>query len=49
MFTTGTVEYWHVDDLDRATPEVALPRLDQMVCRLVERLRVFETHPGMLA
>lgn len=32
------VEYWHVDDLDCATPEEALPVLEGCVRRLVERL-----------
>jgi low molecular weight protein-tyrosine phosphatase len=33
------VEYWHVDDLDCAQPEEALPFLDEKVRGLVDRLR----------
>lgn len=33
------VEYWHVDDLDCATPEDALPVLEDHVRALVERLK----------
>jgi protein-tyrosine phosphatase len=36
------VEYWHVDDLDYAGPEEALPILDGEVRALVERLLVAE-------
>ncbi len=32
------VEFWHVHDLDRATPEVALPMLERHVRELVARL-----------
>lgn len=32
------VEYWHVHDIDRATPDEALPELEALVERLVERL-----------
>ena len=32
------VEYWHVDDLDCAGPECALPELEQLVAALVTRL-----------
>ena len=32
------VEYWHVDDLDCAQPEEALPVLEDHVRALVERL-----------
>jgi protein-tyrosine phosphatase len=32
------VEYWHVDDLDCATPEEALPGLEQQVEELGRRL-----------
>jgi protein-tyrosine phosphatase len=35
---TNLVEYWHVDDLDCAEPEEALPALDGNVRALVERL-----------
>ena len=34
------VEYWTVDDLDCATPEEALPQLEQEVQALIHRLRV---------
>jgi len=34
----NSVEYWHVDDLDCAEPEEALPILDEQVRALVERL-----------
>ena len=33
------VEYWHVDDLDCAQPEEALPVLEDHVRALVERLK----------
>ena len=36
------VEYWHVDDVDYATPEEALPALDGHVRALVERLKAAE-------
>jgi protein-tyrosine phosphatase len=32
------IEYWHVDDLDYATPEEALPVLERQVQALVARL-----------
>jgi protein-tyrosine phosphatase len=35
---TNLVEYWHVDDLDCAEPEEALPALDSHVRALVEKL-----------
>jgi protein-tyrosine phosphatase len=35
---TNLVEYWHVDDLDCATPEEALLVLDGLVRALVEKL-----------
>jgi protein-tyrosine phosphatase len=34
-----SVEYWHIDDLDCAGPEEALPILDRQVRALVKRLR----------
>jgi protein-tyrosine phosphatase len=36
---TNLVEYWHVDDVDCAGPEVALPALDGHVRALIERLK----------
>ncbi len=36
---TDRAEYWHVDDLDCAQPEEALPVLEANVWALVERLR----------
>ena len=33
------VEYWHVHDLDRATPEEALGEIERNVAALVEQLR----------
>lgn len=36
---SGRVEYWHVDDLDCAVPEVALPQLEEEVRALIARLR----------
>jgi protein-tyrosine phosphatase len=36
-WSEGT-EYWHVDDLDCATPEEALPRLEAEVRALITRL-----------
>jgi protein-tyrosine phosphatase len=38
------VEYWHVDDLDCATPEDALPLLEIQVRALVERLAKASHH-----
>jgi len=35
---TDQVEYWHIDDIDCAQPEEALPVLEDHVRRLVERL-----------
>jgi protein-tyrosine phosphatase len=32
------VEFWHVHDVDFATPDVALPEIEEQVDRLVERL-----------
>ena len=37
-FWTDRVEYWHVDDLDCAEPEQALPILEKNVRALVGRL-----------
>ena len=37
---TDLAEYWHVDDVDCAGPEEALPALDGHVRALVERLKV---------
>jgi protein-tyrosine phosphatase len=34
------VEYWHVDDLDFATPEQTLPAIEAMVDKLASRLLV---------
>jgi protein-tyrosine phosphatase len=36
------VEYWHVDDLDCAGPEVALPHLEREVRALLTRLSAAE-------
>jgi protein-tyrosine phosphatase len=33
------IEYWHVDDLDCAPPEEALPELEEKIRELVGRLR----------
>jgi protein-tyrosine phosphatase len=32
------IEYWHVDDVDCATPDDVLPKLQQQVETLVDRL-----------
>jgi protein-tyrosine phosphatase len=32
------VEFWHVHDLDCATPDTSLPHLEREVTRLIERL-----------
>jgi protein-tyrosine phosphatase len=32
------VEFWHVDDLDCAGPEEAIPCLERLVSELIERL-----------
>jgi low molecular weight protein-tyrosine phosphatase len=32
------VEYWHVHDLDCATPDAAMPQLESEVLRLLDRL-----------
>jgi protein-tyrosine phosphatase len=37
------IEYWHVHDLDAATPEEALPQIRQEVLRLVDRLKSMAT------
>lgn len=34
-----SVEFWHIDDLDVAGAEVAMPSLEAAVLRLIERLR----------
>lgn len=39
------VEYWHIDDLDCALPNVALPHIEREVDRLIERL----VQPRMVA
>jgi protein-tyrosine phosphatase len=36
------IEYWHVDDLDCAEADEALPHLEQQIHALVERLRGVE-------
>ena len=36
------IEYWHIDDLDCAQPEEALPQLEAHVEALIERLAVSE-------
>jgi len=33
------VEYWHIDDLDCATPDVAIPQLESQVIELLNRLQ----------
>jgi low molecular weight protein-tyrosine phosphatase len=35
---TDRVEFWHIHDLDCATPEEALPKLEREVIRLLDRL-----------
>ena len=35
----GRVEYWHVHDIDCATPEEALPCIERLVLALAARLR----------
>ena len=37
------IEYWHVDDIDCAQPEEALPGLEQKIRELIERLRALES------
>lgn len=32
------VTYWTVDDIDRATPEEALPRIESLVAELIQQL-----------
>jgi protein-tyrosine phosphatase len=32
------IEYWHVHDIDYATPEVAIPHLEREVVALLERI-----------
>jgi protein-tyrosine phosphatase len=32
------VEYWHVHDLDCATPDIAIPHLENELVQLIERL-----------
>lgn len=33
------ITYWHIDDVDYATPQEALPQIEQLVRELVDRLR----------
>ncbi len=33
------VEYWHIDDIEFAPPEVALPSIDQAIEKLILRLQ----------
>ena len=40
------IEYWHVDDLDCAEAQEALPHLEKQVHALVERLRTVDGHNG---
>jgi protein-tyrosine-phosphatase len=40
------VEYWHVDDIDCAPPDEALPVLEDHVRRLVHRLRAAADSPA---
>jgi protein-tyrosine phosphatase len=37
---TERVEYWHVHDIDYATPEEALPQIEYAVRALLERLAI---------
>ena len=37
---TERIEYWHVHDIDCASPEEALPQIEQAVQALLERLAV---------
>jgi protein-tyrosine phosphatase len=37
---TERVEYWHVHDIDYATPEEALPQIEYAVQALLERLAI---------
>jgi len=37
------IEYWHIDDIDCAPPDEALPILEQTIRELVERLRESES------
>jgi protein-tyrosine phosphatase len=41
---TERVEYWHVDDLDCARPDEAMPRLENCVRELVARLLNQQDH-----
>ena len=36
------IEYWKVDDIDFATPEVALPIIEDQIQRLLDKLRAAE-------
>ncbi len=36
------IEYWHIDDIDCALPEEALPILEQKIAELVKRLQPSE-------
>ena len=40
------IEYWHVDDLDCAEADEALPHLEKQIHALVERLRNSARHDG---
>ena len=37
---TERVEYWHVHDIDYASPEEALPQIEQAVRELIDRLAI---------
>jgi protein-tyrosine phosphatase len=38
------IEYWHIDDLDCAQPEDALPNLEKHIRALIDRLGLADRH-----
>jgi protein-tyrosine phosphatase len=46
---TEKVEFWHIHDVDQATPEEALPQIQAAVIDLVRRLRAAATGPRAVA
>ena len=39
----GTIEFWHIDDLDQAPPDVALTAIEDEIHKLLCRLRTVPT------
>jgi protein-tyrosine phosphatase len=43
---TERVEFWHIHDVDKATPEEALPEIERLVEQLIERLKPLAPSPA---